>query len=260
MKNYIKLLNKVYDEGETRGDRTGTGTRSLFGERLEFHTGDGFPLLTTKRIYWKGVLYELLWMLSGNTNIQYLKDNNVHIWDGWANEQGDLGPVYGKQWRDFGGVDQIKEAERLIREDPESRRIIVSAWNTGELKDMALPPCHAFFQFYVSQGKYLDIQMYQRSADIFLGVPFNIASYATLLHMMARVTNKIPRKMIHTYGDLHLYGNHLPQALEQIYRQPKELPILKIMNNRDSVVDFQFDDFVIEDYYPDDAIKGDISL
>lgn len=260
MKSYLKLLARVYDDGEVRTDRTGIGTRSMFGEKLTFHMGEGFPLLTTKKIYWKGVLHELLWFLSGNTNIKYLQDNSVHIWDEWADGNGDLGPVYGKQWRDFGGVDQIKEAEKAIKETPDSRRIIVSAWNPGEMKDMALPPCHMLFQFYVSEGRYLDLQLYCRSTDIFLGEPYNIASYSILLHMMAKTTGLIPRKLIQVFGDLHLYENHRRQAMEQIGREPKELPELKIINKRDSVTDYVFDDFVLEGYFPHPHIKAEVAV
>ncbi|DAC63343.1 MAG TPA: thymidylate synthase, partial [Candidatus Poseidoniales archaeon] len=231
MQTYLDLLRRILDEGVERGDRTGTGTLSVFGHQMRFDLSQGFPAVTTKRLHWPSIIHELLWFLSGDTNVGYLQENKVRIWNEWADENGDLGPVYGKQWRKWESkdgrvIDQISEAINLIKTNPSSRRILVSAWNVGELEDMALMPCHAFFQFYVADGK-LSCQLYQRSADVFLGVPFNIASYALLTHMMAQVCELEVGDFVHTIGDAHLYLNHLEQAKEQITREPLPLPTIK---------------------------------
>ena len=252
MKQYLNLLNYVKDNGIKKEDRTGTGTLSTFGYQLRFNLESHFPLLTTKKIHLKSVIHELLWFLTGDTNIKYLKDHGVSIWDEWADENGDLGPVYGSQWRswptyDGSSIDQIKNLIEAIKNNPDSRRLIVSAWNVAEIDNMKLPPCHAFFQFYVADNK-LSCQLYQRSADIFLGVPFNIASYALLTMMIAKVTNLEVGDFIHTLGDAHLYSNHLNQANEQLSRDFKKLPNMKIKSNHSSIFDFKYEDFILEDY------------
>lgn len=259
MKQYLDLLRKIKEEGATKTDRTGTGTKSIFGYQMRFNLADGFPLLTTKKLYTKGIIHELLWFLKGDTNIKYLQDNNVHIWDEWADENGDLGPVYGKQWRNFLGVDQIQNVINQIKNSPDSRRMIVSAWNPSEVDDMALPPCHCLFQFYVADGK-LSLQLYQRSADTFLGVPFNIASYALLLLMMAQVCDLEPGEFIHTTGDTHLYLNHLEQADIQLSREPRKLPIMKLNPDVKDLFAFKYEDFTLEGYDPHPHIKAEVSV
>lgn len=259
MKQYLDLLRKIKEEGATKTDRTGTGTKSIFGYQMRFNLADGFPLLTTKKLYTKGIIHELLWFLKGDTNIKYLQDNNVHIWDEWADENGDLGPVYGKQWRNFLGVDQIQNVINQIKNSPDSRRMIVSAWNPSEVDDMALPPCHCLFQFYVADGK-LSLQLYQRSADTFLGVPFNIASYALLLLMMAQVCDLEPGEFIHTTGDTHLYLNHLEQAELQLSREPRKLPIMKLNPDVKDLFAFKYEDFTLEGYDPHPHIKAEVSV
>lgn len=264
MKQYQELLHHILEHGEVKKDRTGTGTKSVFGYQMRFNLDDGFPMVTTKKLHVKSIIYELLWFLSGDTNIKYLKENGVSIWDEWADERGDLGPVYGAQWRswktrDGQAIDQITEVIKNIRENPDSRRLIVSAWNVGELDKMALMPCHALFQFYVSNGR-LSCQLYQRSADVFLGVPFNIVSYALLTSMIAQVTGLKPGEFIHTLGDAHLYLNHLEQAQLQLTRDPRPLPKLKINTSKKSVFDFTFEDFTIEGYDPHPGIKAPISV
>lgn len=264
MKQYLDLLSHVLEHGHRKDDRTGTGTLSIFGHQMRFDLSQGFPLLTTKKLFTKGITYELLWMLQGDTNIQYLTDHGVHIWDEWADETGDLGPVYGAQWRswrgaDGGTVDQISWVINEIKTKPHSRRLIVSAWNPGEIDQMALPPCHTLFQFYVSDGK-LSCQLYQRSADIFLGVPFNIASYAMLTHMIAAVTDLEPGDFVHTFGDAHLYLNHLDQARQQLERQPRPLPRLEFESKPDSVLDFQYEDIAIHEYDPHPHIRAAVSV
>lgn len=264
MKTYLSLLDKVLTEGEEKTDRTGTGTKSLFGYQLRFDLEKGFPLLTTKKVYFKAVIHELLWFLSGDTNIKYLSDNKVRIWNEWADENGDLGRVYGAQWRSWqkpngDKVDQIADVVKSIKENPSSRRHLVVAFNPGELDQMALPPCHAFFQFYVSNGK-LSCQLYQRSADIFLGVPFNIASYAALTRMMAQVCDLAPGEFVHTFGDVHLYMNHLEQAKTQLEREPKKLPKLIINQSKKSIFDFTGDDFELIEYDPHSRIAAEVSI
>ena len=259
MKQYLDLLRKIKEEGTIKTDRTGTGTKSIFGHQMRFDMADGFPLLTTKKLYIKGIIHELLWFLSGDTNIRYLQENNVHIWDEWADENGDLGPVYGKQWRNFLGVDQIQNVINQIRNSPDSRRMVVSAWNPAEMDDMALPPCHCLFQFYVADGK-LSLQLYQRSADTFLGVPFNIASYALLLLMMAQVCDMKPGEFIHTTGDTHLYLNHLEQADIQLAREPRNLPTMRLNPDVKDLFAFRYEDFVLEGYDPHPHIKAEVSV
>lgn len=264
MRTYLQLLDEVLHHGLDREDRTGVGTRSLFGRQMRFDLGQGFPLMTTKRIHIKSVIYELLWFLRGDTNIGWLRDRGVTIWDEWADEAGDLGPVYGHQWRSWRGadgstIDQIAWVENEIRNNPQSRRLVVSAWNVAELDQMALPPCHVLFQFYVA-GDRLSCQLYQRSADIFLGVPFNIASYALMTMMMAKVTGLKPGEFVHTLGDLHLYRNHFEQAREQLSRHPRPLPKLQIRSTPTSVDGFDFDDFVLEGYDPHPAIKAPVAV
>jgi thymidylate synthase len=264
MRTYLQLLDEVLHHGLDREDRTGVGTRGLFGRQMRFDLEQGFPLLTTKRVHLKSVIYELLWFLRGDTNIGWLRDRGITIWDEWADESGDLGPVYGHQWRswrtiDGSTIDQIAWVENEIRTNPLSRRLIVSAWNVGELQQMALPPCHLLFQFYVA-GDRLSCQLYQRSADIFLGVPFNIASYALLTMMMAKVTGLRPGEFVHTLGDVHLYRNHFDQAREQLSRHPRPLPRLHLQSNAKSVVDFDFDDFVLEGYDPHPPIKAPVAV
>ena len=264
MKQYLDLLQHVLDNGTDKSDRTGTGTRSVFGYQMRFNLADGFPVLTTKKLHLKSIIHELLWFLAGDTNIRYLKENGVRIWDEWADENGDLGRVYGAQWRSWRGangetVDQIATVVRQIRQTPDSRRLIVSAWNPAEVDDMALPPCHALFQFYVANGK-LSCQLYQRSADIFLGVPFNIASYALLTMMMAQVCGLQAGEFVHTLGDAHLYQNHLEQARLQLTREPRALPRMHINPDVRDIFAFKFDDFTLSDYDPHPHIKAEVSV
>ena len=264
MRQYLDLLVRILEEGEAKGDRTGTGTISLFGHQMRFNLSEGFPAITTKRVHWPSVIHELLWFLSGDTNIDYLIQNKVRIWNEWADENGDLGPVYGKQWRKWESndgrvIDQIEEAIDLIKKDPDSRRIIVSAWNVGDLREMALMPCHAFFQFHVANGK-LNCQLYQRSADVFLGVPFNIASYALLTEMMAQVCGLKPGVFVHTIGDAHLYNNHLEQAKLQVTRKPLPLPNLKLNPEIDNIDNFQFEDIEVLNYQHHPHISAPISI
>lgn len=264
MRQYLDLLQKIVDEGEFKSDRTGTGTYSIFGHQMRFDLDDGFPLLTTKKLHLRSIIYELLWFLKGETNIRYLKENKVSIWDEWADENGELGPVYGKQWRSWATadgrtVDQISTLIDQIQNNPDSRRLIVSAWNVGEIEKMALPPCHVLFQFYVNNGE-ISCQLYQRSADVFLGVPFNIASYALLLMMIAQVTGLKPKHFIHTFGDAHLYTNHREQALLQLSRTPSQLPTMKLNPDVKSIFDFKYDDFTLENYIPQPHIKADVSI
>ena len=261
---YLDLLKRVMLEGDLKSDRTGTGTRSLFGAQIRFDLGAGFPLLTTKKLHLRSIAYELLWFLRGDTNISYLKSNRVSIWDEWADEQGDLGPVYGKQWRswecpDGRVVDQITQVQHQIMHTPDSRRLIVSAWNVADIQDMALPPCHLLFQFYVSQGR-LSCQLYQRSADLFLGVPFNIASYALLTIMMAGSTGLKPGHFVHTFGDVHLYNNHIEQATEQLRRTPKSPPSLVLRNYRPSILDYEFEDLELIGYDPHPHIPAPVAV
>ena len=264
MKQYLDLLQHVLDNGTDKSDRTGTGTRSVFGYQMRFNLADGFPVLTTKKLHLKSIIHELLWFLAGDTNIRYLKENGVRIWDEWADENGDLGRVYGAQWRSWRGangetVDQIANVVRQIRQTPDSRRLIVSAWNPAEVDSMALPPCHALFQFYVANGK-LSCQLYQRSADIFLGVPFNIASYALLTMMMAQVCGLQVGEFVHTLGDAHLYNNHLEQAQLQLTREPRKLPTMRINPAVRDIFAFKFDDFELQDYDPHPHIKAQVSV
>ena len=264
MRQYLDLMQHVLDHGTKKSDRTGTGTTSVFGYQMRFDLQQGFPLVTTKKCHMKSIIHELLWFLQGSTNIKYLKDNGVSIWDEWADENGNLGPVYGKQWRSWATadgrvVDQIKMAVDQIKGNPDSRRIIVSAWNVGELDQMALAPCHAFFQFYVADGK-LSCQLYQRSADIFLGVPFNIASYALLTMMMAQVCNLKPGDFVHTFGDAHLYSNHMEQTHLQLSREPRPLPKRLLHMVRIHILDFKFEDFTLENYDPHPAIKAPVAV
>jgi len=264
VKQYLDLMQHVLDNGISKEDRTGTGTRSVFGYQMRFGLGAGFPALTTKKVHLRSIIHELLWFLKGDTNIKYLHDNGVSIWDEWADENGDLGQVYGYQWRSWPAangkhIDQISQAVNQIRETPDSRRIIVSAWNVGEIEAMALPPCHAFFQFYVADGR-LSCQLYQRSADIFLGVPFNIASYALLTMMMAQATGLKPGEFIHTLGDAHLYSNHLEQAATQLQREPRALPVMKINPDVNDVFAFRFEDFELIDYHPHAHIKAPVAV
>lgn len=264
MKTYLDLLDHVLTHGVRKEDRTGTGTLSVFGHQMRFPLADGFPLLTTKKLHTRSIIHELLWFLKGDTNIGYLRDNGVTIWDEWADAEGNLGPVYGAQWRswptpDGQHIDQISRVVEDIRRSPDSRRLIVSAWNVGELPHMALPPCHALFQFYVAEGR-LSCQLYQRSADIFLGVPFNIASYTLLTHMVAQQTDLEPGEFIWTGGDCHLYLNHLDQARLQLSRTPRALPRLKLARRPESIFDYRFEDFVIEDYDLWPGIKAPIAV
>ena len=264
MRQYHDLLRKILDEGVEKSDRTGTGTLSIFGHQMRFDLADGFPMVTTKKLHLKSIVYELLWFLNGDTNVKYLQDNGVRIWNEWADDNGDLGPVYGKQWRswtapDGSTVDQVSRAIDLIRNNPDSRRIIINAWNVGELKDMALTPCHCMFQFYVADGK-LSCQLYQRSADTFLGVPFNIASYALLTMMIAQVCDLEPGEFVHTFGDVHLYKNHLEQASLQLTRECRPLPTMKINPEVRSIFDFEYEDFVLENYDPHPHIKAQVSV
>jgi thymidylate synthase len=264
MKQYLDLLRHVLDNGVAKGDRTGTGTRSVFGYQMRFNLEDGFPLLTTKKLHLKSIIYELLWFLKGDTNVHYLQEHGVRIWNEWADPDGSLGHIYGYQWRswpdyDGGHIDQISEVIDTIKNNPDSRRIIVSAWNVADIKNMNLPPCHAFFQFYVADGK-LSLQLYQRSADIFLGVPFNIASYALLLLMVAQVTGLKPGEFIHTLGDAHIYNNHIAQVNEQLSREPRKLPVMKLNPEVKSIFDFKFEDFELEGYDPLPHIKAEVSV
>lgn len=264
MKQYLDLLRHILDTGTQKSDRTGTGTISCFGYQLRTDLAEGFPLLTTKKIHFKSVVYELLWFLKGDTNIKYLTDHGVRIWNEWADAEGNLGPVYGKQWRswekpDGTTVDQISNLMDTIRNNPDSRRMIVNAWNVGDIDKMALTPCHCLFQFYVADGK-LSCQLYQRSADVFLGVPFNIASYALLTHMIAHVCGLGVGEFVHTFGDVHLYNNHIEQAKEQLSRKPGKLPVLKIKRQVLSIFDFEYEDFDIEDYHPQPHIKASVSV
>ncbi|MDR2577004.1 MAG: thymidylate synthase [Puniceicoccales bacterium] len=265
MKNYLALLADVLDRGEPCKDRTGTGTRSVFGAQMRFDLRENFPLLTTKKMHWKSVVHELLWFLKGSTNVSYLRENGVRIWNEWADENGELGPVYGKQWRrwrcaDGREIDQIAQLIHNINVNPFSRRHLVSAWNVGELEQMALPPCHSFFQFHVSESGDLRCQLYQRSADMFLGVPFNIASYSLLTHMVAQVCDLRPREFIHTLGDCHIYVNHLEQVREQLSRMPRPLPRLHIVKRGQGMDDFCFDDFALVGYNPHGTISAPIAV
>ncbi len=284
MKQYQDLLRHVMEQGNEKGDRTGTGTKSVFGYQMRFDLSEGFPMVTTKKLHLKSIIYELLWFLNGDTNIKYLQENGVNIWNSWANEQGDLGPVYGHQWRNWNSedIDQIKDIVKTLKTNPNSRRMLVSAWNPSVLPDTskpfaenvanhkaALPPCHAFFQFYVSPPKekegpgarpQLSLQLYQRSADIFLGVPFNIASYALLTMMMAQVCDYDPGDFIHTFGDAHIYSNHFEQVELQLSRKPKELPIMRINPEVKDIFGFKFEDFKLENYHPHPHIKGQVAV
>lgn len=264
MKQYINLLNRILNEGAKKTDRTGTGTLSIFGNQMRFNMADGFPLLTTKKLHLKSIIYELLWFLKGDTNVKYLQEHGVRIWNEWADENGELGPVYGHQWRSWpdyngGHIDQIQNVIDQLKNNPDSRRMMVCAWNVAEVEKMALPPCHCLFQFYVADNK-LSLQLYQRSADTFLGVPFNIASYALLLQMMAQVTGYGVGDFIHTTGDTHLYLNHLEQARLQVTREPRKLPVMKLNPDVKSLFDFQYEDFQLEGYDPWDHIKAEVSV
>ncbi len=264
MRQYLELCQHVLDHGVRKHDRTGTGTISVFGYQMRFDLSEGFPLLTTKKLHYKSILYELLWFLRGDTNIRYLHEHGVTIWDEWADEKGDLGHIYGYQWRswptpDGKGIDQIARVVESIRENPDSRRHIVSAWNVSELDKMALPPCHILFQFYVADGR-LSVQLYQRSADIFLGVPFNIASYSLLLLMMAQVTGLQPGEFIHTLGDAHIYLNHIEQVKLQLTRKPYPLPTMRLNPGKKCIFDFEYEDFTLENYQAHPHIKGEISV
>jgi len=264
MKQYLDLMRRILAEGVTKTDRTGTGTRSIFGHQMRFDLADGFPVVTTKKLHLKSIIVELLWFLKGDTNIKYLKDNGVSIWDEWADEDGDLGPVYGHQWRswpkpDGGAIDQIAWVESEIKRNPDSRRLIVSAWNPVDIPRMKLPPCHAFFQFYVAEGR-LSCQLYQRSADVFLGVPFNIASYALLTLMMAQATGLAPGEFVHSFGDAHLYLNHLEQTELQLSRAPRPLPVMRIDPSVTSIFDFRYEHFALEGYDPHPHIKAPVAV
>ncbi len=264
MKQYLELVKHVLDNGVFKGDRTGTGTKSVFGYQMRFNMADGFPLLTTKKVHLKSIIHELLWFLQGSTNVHYLQENGVRIWNEWAADDGELGPIYGYQWRswpdyDGGHIDQISDVVEQIKHNPDSRRLIVSAWNVAQVPQMALPPCHTLFQFYVADGK-LSLQLYQRSGDIFLGVPFNIASYALLLLMVAQVTGLEPGEYIHTLGDAHIYSNHFDQVNEQLQRTPRQLPRMVLNPDVKSIFDFRYDDFKLEDYDPYPPIKGVVAV
>jgi thymidylate synthase len=264
MQQYHDLLHHILENGATKTDRTGTGTKSVFGHQMRFNLQEGFPMVTTKKVHLRSIIHELLWFLTGDTNVKYLKDNGVRIWDEWADEDGNLGPVYGSQWRSWptpngGSIDQIQKIIDQIKNTPDSRRIIVSAWNVAEVENMALPPCHAFFQFYVADGK-LSCQLYQRSADTFLGVPFNIASYALLTMMVAQVCGLQAGDFIHTLGDAHLYSNHLEQAELQLSRDLRELPTMKINPEIEDIFDFKFEDFTVENYDPHPHIKAAVAV
>jgi len=264
MKQYLDLMRTILDEGHFKADRTGTGTYSIFGYQMRFDLQKGFPLLTTKKLHLRSIIYELLWFLRGDTNIQYLHDHNVTIWDEWADENGDLGPVYGKQWRSWEApdgrvIDQITSLIEQIKRNPDSRRLIVSAWNPADVDQMALPPCHTMFQFYVSNGE-LSCQLYQRSADVFLGVPFNIASYALLTMMVAQVCGLKAKDFVHTFGDAHIYSNHVEQAKLQLSREPRPLPQMRINPAVDSIFGFQYEDFTLENYDPHPHIKAEVAV
>ena len=264
MKQYLSLLERVLQEGVRKEDRTGTGTISIFGHQMRFKLEDGFPLLTTKKLHLKSIIYELLWFLKGDTNVKYLQEHGVRIWNEWADANGDLGPVYGYQWRSWpdytgGPIDQISEVVHLLKQHPDSRRMIVSSWNVGDIKDMKLPPCHALFQFYVANER-LSLQLYQRSADIFLGVPFNIASYALLLMMMAQATGLMTGEFVHTFGDAHIYLNHIEQVKLQLTRDPRPLPQMRINPAVKDIFNFQFEDFELVNYNPHPHIKGTVSV
>lgn len=264
MKQYLDLLDRILTEGHKKTDRTGTGTLSVFGNQMRFNLEDGFPLLTTKKLHLKSIIYELLWFLRGDTNVRWLQEHGVRIWNEWADENGELGPVYGHQWRSWpdyngGTIDQIQNVIDLIKNHPDSRRMMVSAWNPAEVEQMALPPCHCLFQFYVADDR-LSLQLYQRSADTFLGVPFNIASYTLLLQMMAQVTGLKPGEFVHTTGDTHLYLNHLEQARLQLTRTPRPLPTMKINPDVKNLFDFKYEDFELEGYNPYDHIKAEVSV
>ena len=270
MKQYLELLQTILDKGVDKSDRTGTGTKSVFGYQMRFNLAEGFPLVTTKKLHIKSIIYELLWFLRGDTNVKYLNDNGVTIWDAWADEAGELGPIYGKQWTRWEATDgtkinQIAEAQKMIRKNPDSRRIIVSGWNVGDLRQLisgkktAPPPCHTIFQFYVANNK-LSCQLYQRSADVFLGVPFNIASYALLTMMMAQTTGRYLGDFIHTFGDVHIYNNHFEQVKLQLSREPRALPIMKINPEVKDIFGFKFEDFVLEGYDPHPAIKAPVAV
>jgi len=264
MRQYLDLLQHVLDHGACKADRTGTGTRSIFGHQMRFDLQAGFPLVTTKKLHVRSIIYELLWFLRGETNVRYLHEHRVSIWDEWADGEGELGPVYGRQWRswpraDGGSIDQISQVIETIRDEPDSRRLIVSAWNVADLPRMALPPCHLLFQFYVAEGR-LSCQLYQRSADIFLGVPFNIASYALLTMMTAQVTGLQPGEFVHTFGDAHLYNNHIEQARLQLSREPRPLPRVRLNPEVRSIFDFQYEDFHLEDYDPYPTIRAPIAV
>ena len=264
MKQYLELVRHVIEHGTYKGDRTGTGTKSVFGYQMRFNMADGFPLLTTKKVHLKSIIHELLWFLQGSTNVHYLQENGVRIWNEWAADDGELGPIYGYQWRswpnyDGGHIDQIADVVEQIKHNPDSRRLIVSAWNVAQVPQMALPPCHTLFQFYVADGK-LSLQLYQRSGDIFLGVPFNIASYALLLLMVAQVTGLEPGEYIHTLGDAHIYSNHFEQVNEQLQRTPRHLPRMVLNPDVKSIFDFRYDDFKLEDYDPYPPIKGVVAV
>lgn len=264
MRQYLNLVERILDEGVTKTDRTGTGTKSVFGHQMRFDLSEGFPIVTTKKLHLKSIIHELLWFLDGDTNVKYLQDNSVKIWDAWADENGNLGPIYGQQWRSWGApnggtIDQIQDVIHQIKTNPDSRRMIVSAWNVGELSEMALMPCHALFQFYVADNK-LSLQLYQRSADVFLGVPFNISSYALLLKMMAQVTGLKEGEFIHTFGDAHIYSNHLEQMKLQLTRQPKALPQMNINPDVKNIFDFKFEDFELINYKSHPHIKGQVAV
>lgn len=264
MRQYLSLLSDILENGVQRGDRTGTGTLGVFGRQMRFDLADGFPLMTTKKLHLKSIVHELLWFLAGDTNVRYLQENGVSIWDEWADEQGELGPVYGKQWRTWEApdgrvIDQISNVVDQIKKNPHSRRLIVSAWNPADVDQMALPPCHCLFQFYVADGK-LSCQLYQRSADIFLGVPFNIASYALLTAMVAQVTGLEPGEFIHSFGDVHLYHNHFEQARLQLQREPKAAPRLTINPEKTDIFSFEFEDFMITGYDPHPHIKAEVAV
>ena len=264
MKQYLDLLKHIRENGVMKEDRTGTGTQSVFGYQMRFNLEEGFPLLTTKKVHLKSIIYELLWFIAGDTNIKYLQDHGVTIWDEWADENGELGPVYGHQWRswpapDGRSIDQLSQVIDLIKNNPDSRRILVTAWNPGEVDKMALPPCHCLFQFYVADGK-LSCQLYQRSADVFLGVPFNIASYALLTLMLAQVCSLKPGEFIHTTGDTHIYKNHFDQVALQLSREPRKLPVMKLNPDVKSLFDFKYEDFTLEGYDPWPAIKAPVAV
>jgi thymidylate synthase len=264
MQQYLDLLRHIRENGVMKEDRTGTGTQSVFGYQMRFNLAEGFPLLTTKKVHLKSIIYELLWFISGNTNVRWLQEHGVSIWDEWADENGDLGPVYGHQWRSWPAadgrvIDQLSQVIDLIQHNPDSRRMLVSAWNPGEVDKMALPPCHCLFQFYVADGK-LSCQLYQRSADIFLGVPFNIASYALLTLMIAQVCGLQPGEFVHTTGDTHIYRNHFEQVEQQLSRTPRPLPVMKLNPNVKSLFDFQYEDFTLEGYDPWPAIKAPVAV